>query len=134
MNARNTPAQAERQVFETDDFLHWLDEFSTPAVISESHDRYFAYCVEFGIAGSGRSKEQAVEEAGALLIRYLVVSFAEGRPYRETKKSPPVKVRARSWYLAVRRRFLGKVKPSLSRLGWLTEVPTTDRDTRGLVH
>jgi hypothetical protein len=134
MNARNTPAPAERQAFPEDKFLAWLDEDSTTALISESHDRYYAYCFEFGIAGSGPTKEEAVEDAVSLLMRYLVVSFSEGRSYRGAKKSPPKRIRLRSWYLVVRAKLLRRIRPSLSRLGGLISVPTTNRDTQPLIH
>lgn len=99
MSAPQTPAPAEREAFPEDQFLAWLDEPTTPALISQSHDQHYAYCVEFGIAGSGATKDEAVENATRLLMGYLIVSFSEGRPYRETKKAPPAKVRLRSWYL-----------------------------------
>lgn len=133
MNVRESPAPAEQQVFPEQAFRAWLDEDSTTALVSESHDQYYAYCVEFGIAGSGATKEAAVEDAVNLLVRYLIVSFSEGRSYRDTKKSPPVRIRLRSWYLIARRKFLRKIKP-LSRLGWLTSVPTTNHDSHLLAH
>ena len=132
MDARNTPATAERVPFSEADFLKWLGEERTPALISTNHERYYAFCVEFGIAGSGATEDEAVRDATDLLMKYLLVSFAEGRPYRESKKSPPTQIRVRSWYLVVRKRFLGRLKPSLSRLGGLISVPTTDRNWHGL--
>lgn len=133
MNASETPAAAERQAFPDDEFLAWLDEKSTTALISESHDQFYAYCVEFGIAGSGATKEEAVDDAVSLLMRYLIVSFSEGRPYRDAKKSPPIRLRVRSWYLFSRTKLLRGIKP-LSRLGWLISVPTTNRDAQRLAH
>lgn len=134
MSARETPVSAERQAFPEDEFLAWLDETSTPLLISESHDRFYAFCVEFGIAGSGATRQDAREDAIQLLMSYLVISFSEGRPYREAKKAPPKRVRLRSWYLVARTKLLRRMKPPLSRLGWLTSVPTTNRDTRRLAH
>jgi predicted RNase H-like HicB family nuclease len=134
MDAPSTPASAERHTFSEADFLDWLDETSTPALISTSHDRYYAFCVEFGVAGTGATEDEAVRDATSLLMRYLTASFSEGRAYRDSKKSPPLRVRLRSWYLIVRTKFLRHVKPSLSRLGGLISVPMTDRDTHGLVH
>jgi hypothetical protein len=131
MSVRESPVPAEQQAFPEQEFLAWLDEDSTAALISESHDQFYAYCVEFNIAGSGATKDAAVEDAVRLLMRYLVVSFSEGRPYRDTKKSPPARIRLQSWYLIARRRFLRKIKP-LSRLGWLTSVPTTNHDSHRL--
>lgn len=115
------------------EFLNWLEEDSTTALVSESHGQYYAFCVEFGIAGSGASKDEAVDEAVKLLMSYLVFSFSEGRPYRETKKSPPILLRLRSWYLFIRARLLRRIKP-LSRLGWLITVPTTSHDSGRLAH
>lgn len=134
MSVRETPVPEERQAFSEDEFLAWLDEDSTTALISESHDRSYAYCFEFGIAGSGATKEEAVDDAVNLLMRYLVLSFSEGRPYRDSKKSPPKRVRLRSWYLVARTKLLRRIKPSLSRLGGLTSVPTTNRDMHRLAH
>ena len=128
------PAQAERPALCEADFRDWLDETSTPALISKSHDRYYAYCVEFGVAGSGDTKDDAIGDATDLLIRYLAASFTEGRSYRKSKKRPPLGIRLRSWYLLARRRFLRRLKPSLSRLGWLISVPTTDHDIHRLAH
>lgn len=134
MDAPNTPAYAERPVLSEKDFLDWLDEMSTPALISISHDRYYAFCVEFGISGSGATKDEAIDDATGLLMRYLAVSCSEGRSYRDSKKSPPKGIRLRSWYLLARTKFLRRLKPSLSRLGWLISVPTTDHDTHRLAH
>ncbi len=131
MNVRESPASAERQAPPEQGFLAWLDEDSTTALISEGHDQFYAYCVDFGISGSGPTKEAAVEDAVSLLMRYLDASFSEGRRYRDTKKSPPARVRLRAWYLVARRKFLRKIKP-LSRLGWLTSVPTTNHDSHRL--
>jgi hypothetical protein len=124
---------SERQAFPEDQFLAWLDEDSTPALISESHGRYYAYCVEFGIAGSGATKDEALSDAVGLLMRYLIVCFSEDRPYRESKKSVPASLRLRSWYLFLRAKLLRKIKP-LSRLGWLTSVPTTNHGSHRLAH
>lgn len=134
MDAPNTPASAERHAFSEAYFLEWLDEMSTPALISADHDRYYAFCVDFGIAGSGTTKDEAIKDATDLLVRYLVVSFSEGRPYRYSKKSPPMRIRLRSWYLKARTKFLRRIRPSLSRLGGLISVPTTDRDSHRLAH
>lgn len=134
MDARGTPAVADPQASPEEEFLSWLGETSTPALISESHERYYAYCFEFGIAGSGTTKDEAIQDAVGLLVRYLAVSFSEGRSYRETKKSPPARIRLRSWYLVARAKLLRRIKPSLSRLGWLISVPTTNRDTQRLAH
>lgn len=132
MNARESPASAERQAFPEQDFLAWLDEDSTTVLISESHDQFYAYCVDFGISGSGLTEEAAVDDAVNLLMLYLDVSFSEGRRYRDTKKSPPPRIRLQAWYLIARRKALRKFKP-LSRLGWLTSVPTTNHDSHRLV-
>jgi hypothetical protein len=133
VSAPKTSASAERQAFPDDQFLAWLDEDRTTALISESHGQIYAYCVEFGIAGSGATKQEAVDDAVNLLMRYLILSFSEGRSYRESKKSPPVRLRVRSWYLFVRTRLLRGIKP-LSRLGGLISVPTTNRDSQRLAH
>jgi hypothetical protein len=116
------------------EFLNWLGETSTPALISSKHDRYYAFCVEFGIAGSGRTRDEAVRDAAGLLIRYLVLSYSEGRAYEDSKKAPPRRVRLRSWYFIAHDRLLRLTRPSLSRLGGLVSVPTTDRDTHLLAH
>jgi hypothetical protein len=134
MNARQTPATVERQAFSEDQFLAWLDETTTPALISESHDQFYAYCVEFGVAGSGATEDEALDDAINLLMSYLLVSFSEGRSYRKTKKAPPAKVRLRRWYLLARKRLLGRIRPSLSRLGGLVSVPTTNRNSQPLAH
>lgn len=115
-------------------FLAWLDETSTRALISEDRGRFYAHCIEFGVAGSGATKEEAIEDATALLVRYLVVSYSEGRSYRETKKSPPVGIRLRSLYLVARTKLLHGIRPSLSRLDWLISVPTTNLDSQRLAH
>ena len=134
MDASSSPAATERNVFSESDFLDWLGETSTPALISTSHGRYYAFCVEFGIAGSGSTEDAAVGEATSLLMRYLVASFSEGRSYRDSKKSPPRWIRLRSWYLIARTRLSRRVKPPLSRIGGLISVPTTDRDLHRLAH
>jgi hypothetical protein len=134
MDAPNLPAHAERSVLSEAAFLNWLDEMSTPALISMSHDRYYAFCVEFGISGSGATKDEAISDARGLLMGYLAVSFSEGRSYRDSKKSPPKRIRLQSWYLLARTKFLRQLKPSLSGLGWLISVPTTDHDTHRLAH
>jgi hypothetical protein len=131
MNVREGSVPAERQAFPEHEFLAWLDEETTTALISEDHDQYYAYCVEFGISGSGSTKEAAVQDAVTLLMSYLVVSFSEGRPYQSAKKRPPTRIRLKSWYLIARRKVLRKIKP-LSRLGWLTSVPTTNHDSHRL--
>ncbi len=134
MNARQTPADAERPAFSEVDFLAWLDEERTSVLISEDHGQVYAFCVEFGIAGSGRTKDEAVQNAVDLMMGYLVLSYYEGRSYRDAKKRPPVNVRLRSWYLVVRTKLLRGIKPPLSRLGGLVSVPTTNRDARHLAH
>lgn len=133
MDVRQASATAEPQVSQQP-FLAWLDETSTRALISEDHGRYYAHCFEFGIAGSGATKDEAIKDATDLLVRYLVVSFSEGRSYRETKKSPPVWIRLKSWYLVARTKLLRGIRPSLSRLGWLISVPTTNPETQRLAH
>jgi hypothetical protein len=133
VNAPQPPAVAERQAFpDEEEFRAWLGEESTTALIFESHGRYHAFCVEFGIAGSGATKEEAVADAAGLLIHYLIVCFSEERSYREAKKAPPFNLRLRSWYLYLRTKVRG-IKP-LSRLGWLTSVPTINRDSQRLAH
>lgn len=127
------PATAEQMAFPEDAFLAWLDENSTTALISERHHQFYAHCVEFGIAGSGATREEAVDDAVNLLMRYLVASFSEGRSYRDTKKRPPARLRARSWYLFLRTKLLRGIKP-LPRLGWLISVPTNNRDAQRLAH
>ena len=134
MDASNTPANAERQAFPSAEFSAWLDEEYTTALVSEDHGQFYAYCVEFGIAGSGATKEEAVSKVVGLLMRYLVVSYSEGQSYADTKKTPSRGIRLRRSYLTVRTKLLGRVKPPLSRLGGLISVPMTDRDTHGLVH
>lgn len=131
MNVRASSVPAEQQAFPEQEFLAWLDEESTTALISESRGQFYAYCVEFGISGSGPTKEAALQDAVCLLMRYLIVSFSEDRPYRDTKKPPPARIRLQSWYLIARRKILRKIKP-LSRLGWLTSVPTTNHDSHRL--
>jgi predicted RNase H-like HicB family nuclease len=128
MEASHAPVSAQRDAFSRADFLEWLDETNTPALVSFDHDRYYAFCVEFGVAGSGTSTDEAVRDATELLMKYLAVSFSEGRSYRESKKSPPKQIRLRSWYLVARTKLLRGVKPSLSRLGGLISVPMTDHD------
>lgn len=110
------------------DFLAWLDEMSTPAVISASHGQYYAFCVEFGISGSGATKDEAISDATELLMRYLAVSFSEGRLYRDSKKSPPARIRIRSWYLFARAKFSRRPKPPPSHSGWLISVPMAEHD------
>jgi hypothetical protein len=131
MDVRESPAPAEQEAFPEQEFREWLGEESTTALISESHEQVYAYCFEFGIAGSGATKDAAVEDAVNLLMRYLLVSFSEGRSYRESKKRPPGRIRLQSWYLIARRKVLRKIKP-LSRVGWLTSVPTTNHDSHRL--
>jgi hypothetical protein len=133
MGAYEVSPTGKQSAFSDDEFLAWLDEDSTLALVSESHDRYYAYCVEFGIAGSGATREEAIDDAVNLLMRYLAVSFLEGRPYRDAKKPPPKRIRLRSLYLLARKRFLRQIKP-LSRLGGLTSVPTTKLDPQRLAH
>lgn len=134
MSARDTSAAVAQEVFPEEEFRAWLDEDSTKALISKEHGQFYAYCFEFGIAGSGATKEEAVDDAVRLLMHYLVVSFSEGRPYQDAKKPPPKRIRLRSWYLFARAKLLRRLRPSLSRLGWLTSVPTTHRDTHRLAH
>jgi hypothetical protein len=134
MNARRTSAEARRTAFSQIDFLAWLDEESTTALISEGHGLVYAYCVEFGIAGSGRNEDEAVKDAVNLMMRYLVLSYCEGRSYRDAKKPPPLSVRLRAWYLVVRAKLSSGLKLPLSHLGGLVLVPTTDRDARHLAH
>lgn len=134
MNAPHLPAHTERPALSEADFLNWLDEKSTPALISASHNRYYAFCVEFGISGSGATRDEAARDAADLLMRYLAVSFSEGRSYQDSKKSPPKRVRLQSWYLLARTKLLRRLKPSLSRLGGLISVPTTDHDAHPLAH
>lgn len=133
VNAPQTPAAAERQAFpDEEQFRAWLGEESTAALIFESHGRYHAFCVEFGISGSGATQEEAFADATGLLVRYLIVCFSEGRSYREAKKAPPINLRLRSWYLYLRTKIRG-INP-FSRLGWLTSVPTINRDSQRLAH
>lgn len=131
MNVRESSVHSEQQAFSEQKFHSWLDEKTTPVLIFESHNQFYAYCVEFGVSGSGATKEAAKQDAVDLLMRYLLVSFSEGRSYQAAKKRPPARIRLQSWYLFVRRKFLRKIKP-LSRLGWLTSVPTTNHDTHRL--
>lgn len=131
MSTRNCPAPSIDQI-SSDEFLSWLEENSTTALVSEKHDRYYAYCFEFGIAGSGETEREAVEDAANLLVRYLVTNFSEGRSYRDAKKRPPAQIRLRSWYLLARHKMRG-VRP-LSRLGGLISVPTTSNDAHRLAH
>lgn len=120
-------------VSKEEEFLAWLGEDSTVALISEDHKRCYAYCFEFGIAGSGATKDEAVEDVGKLLMRYLVVSFSEGRSYRDSKKTPPKRIRLRSWYLVAQAKLLRGIEP-LSRLGRLISVPTNSPDAQRLAH
>jgi hypothetical protein len=134
VNASQTPANAERKAFPEAEFLNWLDEDTTPALISEGHGQFYAYCVEFGVAGSGATEDEALADAINLLMSYLVISFSEGQTYRKAKKAPPAKVRFRRWYLLARKKSLGRIRPSLSRLGGLVSVPTTNRNSQPLAH
>jgi hypothetical protein len=131
MKLRESPTSAKSQAFPEQEFREWLGEESTTALISESHEQVYAYCFEFGITGSGATKDAAIEDAANLLVRYLLVSFSEGRSYRESKKRPPARIRLQSWYLIARRKILRKIKP-LSRVEWLTSVPTTNHDSHQL--
>ena len=135
MDAPNTPASAERPAFPEADFREWLDEEGTPALISTSRDQYYAYCVKFGIAGSGKTKDEAIQDVTALLMRYLMVSFLEGRPYRDTKKRPPLGIRLQSWFWKLRLKLQG-IMPPLSHVGRLISVPTaaSNHDAHPLVH
>jgi hypothetical protein len=127
MDAPHTPAAAERGAFPEAAFLDWLQEPGTPAIISKEHGRYYAYCYRFGLAGTGRSQQEAVRDAQQLLTRYLIGAFSEGCPYKRAKKAPPVSVRAQITYLRVRTVFLKSIKP-LSRVGQLVSVPTASRN------
>lgn len=135
MDAPDTPASAERPVFSEADFREWLDEEGTPALISTSRDQYYAYCVKFGIAGSGKTKDEAIQDATELLMRYLVVSFLEDRPYRDTKKSPPLGIRLQSWFWELRLKLQG-ITPPLSHVERLISVPTaaSNHDAFPLAH
>jgi len=129
----HVPVAAKSKAFPEEEFLTWLDETSTPALISERHGQFYAYCFEFGIAGSGPTREAAIEDATGLLVRYLVVSFSEGRSYREAKKSPPAGVRFKSSLLLAWSK-LTRIGPSLSKLGRLISIPTTSPDAGRLAH
>lgn len=135
MDAPNTPASAERPVFSDADFRKWLDEDGTPALISTSRDQYYAYCVKFGIAGSGKTQDEAIQDATELLMRYLMVSFLEGRSYRNTKKRPPLRIRFQTWFWELQQKFQG-ITPPLSHVGRLISVPTaaSNYDAHPLVH
>jgi predicted RNase H-like HicB family nuclease len=135
MDAPNTPASAERQVFPEADFREWLDEEGTPALISTSRDQYYAYCVKFGIAGSGKTQDEAIQDATELLMRYLMVSFLEGRPYRASKKRPPLRIRLQTWFWELQQKFQ-RITPPLSHVGRLISVPTaaSNYDAHPLVH
>lgn len=127
-------ASVGRPAFSEADFHEWLDEDGTPALISYSHDRYYAHCVKFGLVGSGSSKDEAVNEATNLLVRYLVVSFSEGRSYQDAQKPAPRRIRFWFRYLEARKKVRG-IKPSFSRVGALISVPTVaSPDTQHLVH
>jgi hypothetical protein len=123
MDAPHTPASAERRAFSEAGFHSWLGEEGTPALISESHDRYYAYCFKFDVAGTGETKEQAIDEVTRLLMRYLVVSYLDGCSYEDTKNTPPLDIRLRTSYLALRSKLRGISAP-LSRMGGLISVPT----------
>lgn len=123
MDTPQTPASADKGAFSEADFLAWLGESGTPALISERHNRFYAHCYCFGIAGTGHSREEAIEDVTRLLMQYLTAAFSEGCSYEEAKKSPPVSVRLRTWYLKVGAGLLRGIKP-LSRVGQLISVPT----------
>jgi len=123
MDAPNTPASAERRAFSATAFHEWLEEDGTPALISVEHDRYYAYCFKFGVAGTGETEGQAVEDVTRLLMRYLEASFVQGCSYKDTKKRPPMTIRLRTWYLEVRTKLRG-IRAPLSRMGGLISVPT----------
>ena len=116
------------------ELLEWVDEEATPALISSSRGRFYAHCVKFGIAGSGDTADEAIQDVTEILIRYLAVSFSEGRSYKEATKPAPIRIRLQSWYLRARAKASRKVKPSLSRLGGLTFVPTIDHEAQRLAH
>jgi hypothetical protein len=132
MNAQQTPAAAERRAYAEADFQAWLEDDGTPALISIEHDRYYAYCFKFGVAGTGDSEAQAVEDVKRLLMRYLEASFAQGCSYKDIKKRTPVSIRLRTWYLEVRTKVRG-IRAPLSRMGGLISVPT-DTAHEPLVH
>lgn len=149
MDTPSTHAAAPNGAFPKSDFLAWLDETTTLALVSASDDRHYAFCLEFGIAGSGSTKDAAISDAKNLLMGYLMASFSEGRSYRDSKKRPPKRIRLQSWYLKVRVKLLrgiktspaergthvGRGRPALgSRLEGLISVPTTDRDLHHVAH
>ena len=127
------PAPERERAFPEEGFLAWLDETNTPALISQQREQFYAYCFEFGIAGSGSTREAAIEDATGLLVRYLLVSFSEGRSYKEAKKSPPLRIRFKSWLLLAWGK-LTSIGPSLSKLGRLISIPTTSPDAKRLAH
>lgn len=133
MGTSEAPAATKPEIPPGEEFLAWLGETSTPALISERHEQFYAYCFELGIAGSGSTREAAIEEATDLLVSYLAVSFSEGRSYEEAKKPPPLQVRVRSWVWVAWGKLL-RIGPSLSRLGRLISVPTTSPNSRRLAH
>lgn len=133
MSTPEAPAVGRPGISSKEEFLEWVGEASTPALISERHEQFYAYCFEFGIAGSGPTREAAVEEATDLLVSYLAVSFSEGRSYGEAKKPPPFQIRVRSWVWVAWGKLL-RIGPSLSRLGRLISVPTTSPNARRLAH
>jgi hypothetical protein len=133
MSTREVPAATETRAFPEEKFLAWLDESSTPAFVSVHRKQYYAYCFEFGIAGCGSTREEAIQDATVLLVKYLIVCFSEGRRYEDAKKSPPMRIRLKSRFLAMRAK-LSRIGPSLSRLDWPISVPTTSLDVQHLAH
>jgi len=121
MLAKATPRSAGGKPFSKDDFLAWLpDGGHTMIALKRERDHWSALFMEFNIAGTGNTAEEALREAKKLFWGYLQYCFMDGRTFAEARR--PIPRRLRLWY---------RVSPHLSRFwrGVFAEVEEANFDT-----
>jgi len=121
MVAQAMPSSAGDKPFSKDDFLAWLpDSGHTTIAIKREHDQWSALFMEFNIAGTGSTAEEALREAKKLFLGYLQYCFMDGRTFAQARR--PIPKRLRLWYRA---------SPHFARVwrGVFAEVKEADFDS-----
>ena len=116
MVASVTPKSAERRPFSEADFREWLPKGHTMVAITEDRGRSYALFVEFNIAGTGATEEEALADASQLLTAYLQYSFMEGRSFAAARKPVPVYVRLKLRIAALTSMVLRGISPHFARV------------------
>jgi hypothetical protein len=121
--AEGTTAFAVSRAYTEEAFVDWLERDGAPALISRSHGRFYVHCIDFGVAGAGASKEEAVSDATRLLTVYLQAAYVTGLSYEQAQKPIPRGIRFRLWLSHVREHSVKGLRMPITRFGKRAWVP-----------